>query len=89
MGQDKIVGVIGLGIMGGAISRNLRERGWRVIGVDVDAGRRAALAADGIEIAPDVGSLARAAPLLLTSLPSPAALRDVAAGIAASGAPRR
>jgi 3-hydroxyisobutyrate dehydrogenase-like beta-hydroxyacid dehydrogenase len=87
--MDKTVGVVGLGIMGGAISRNLLERGWRVIGVDVDAGRRAALAADGVEIAPNVGSLARAAPLLLLSLPSPAALRDVANEIAGAGVPRR
>jgi hypothetical protein len=44
--MERAVGVIGLGIMGGAIARNLRERGWRVVGVDVDAGRRSALAAD-------------------------------------------
>jgi 3-hydroxyisobutyrate dehydrogenase-like beta-hydroxyacid dehydrogenase len=75
--------------MGGAISRNLLERGWRVIGVDVDAGRRAALAADGVEIVPDVGGLTRAVPVVLLSLPSPAALSDVAAGIAAAGAPKR
>ncbi len=87
--MDKTVGVIGLGIMGGAISRNLLERGWRVIGVDVDAAQRAALAADGVEIAPDVGSLTRTAPVLLLSLPGPAALRQVASEIAASGAPRR
>ena len=35
--MDKTVGMIGLGIMGGAISRNLVERGWRVIGFDTDA----------------------------------------------------
>jgi L-threonate 2-dehydrogenase len=87
--MDKTVGVVGLGIMGGAISRNLRERGWRVIGVDIDAGRRAALAADGIEIAPDVASLVREAPILLLSLPSPAALKGVAAEIAAADVPRR
>ncbi len=75
--------------MGGAISRNLLARGWRVIGVDVDAARRAALKADGVEIVPDVGNAARTAPVLLLSLPSPAALRDVAAGIAAAGASRR
>jgi 3-hydroxyisobutyrate dehydrogenase-like beta-hydroxyacid dehydrogenase len=87
--MDRTVGVVGLGIMGGAISRNLLERGWRVMGVDVDAGRRAILAADGVEIVPDVGGLVRAAPVVLLSLPSPAALRDVAAGIAAAGAPKR
>lgn len=87
--MDKTVGVIGLGIMGGAISRNLRERGWHVIGVDIDARRRAELAADGIEIAPDAGSVARAAPVLLLSLPSPAALKEVAAEIAAAKVERR
>ncbi len=87
--MDKTVGVIGLGIMGGAISRNLRQRGWRVIGVDVDARRRAELAADGIEIVPDVASAARSAQVLLLSLPSPSALKDVAAEIAAANVDRR
>jgi len=85
----RTVGVIGLGIMGGAIARNLRARGWRVAGVDIDAERRAALSADGIEIAPDAGSLAREAPVILTSLPSPQALQSVAAELAGSGAPSR
>jgi len=87
--MNKTVGVIGLGIMGGAISRNLRERGWRVIGVDIDAGRRAALAADGVEIAADIASLVDAAPVLLLSLPTPAALTQVATEIAARRASRR
>ena len=29
------VGIIGLGIMGGAISKNLIERGWQVFGSDL------------------------------------------------------
>jgi L-threonate 2-dehydrogenase len=87
--MDRAVGVIGLGIMGGAIARNLRARGWRVLGVDVEADRRAALAADGVEIAPDVGSLAQEVPVILTSLPSPKALQSVAAELAAVAAPKR
>ena len=87
--MHRTVGVIGLGIMGGAIARNLRERGWRVIGVDVDAARRSALAAVGIEIAPDIGSLVRAVPVILLSLPIPQALESVTAQIAASNAPER
>lgn len=87
--MDKTVGIIGLGIMGGAISRNLRERGWRVIGVDIDAARRTEAAASGVEIASDVASVARTAPVLLLSLPSPAALQDVAGQIAAAGVDRR
>jgi 3-hydroxyisobutyrate dehydrogenase-like beta-hydroxyacid dehydrogenase len=87
--MDKTVGVVGLGIMGGAISRNLRERGWRVIGIDIDPERRAALAADGVEIAADIAGLVDATPVVLLSLPSPAALRDVAAQIAAADVSRR
>ncbi len=87
--MDKTVGVVGLGIMGGAISRNLLERGWRVIGLDIDAGRRAALAADGVEIAADIASLVETAPVLLLSLPSPAALEQVAAEISVAGVSRR
>ena len=34
------VGVIGLGIMGGAFARNLAAAGWRVVGYDISAARR-------------------------------------------------
>jgi L-threonate 2-dehydrogenase len=87
--MDRTVGIIGLGIMGGAIARNLRDRGWRVVGFDIDKERRSALAADGIEIAPDVGSLARDVPIILTSLPSPKALESVAAELVAAGISKR
>ena len=53
--MNKIVGIIGLGIMGGAIARNLVDRGWRVIGVDIDATRRAELGFAGIYVKSDVG----------------------------------
>ena len=36
----KLVGVVGLGIMGGAFARNLVASGWRVIGYDIDAAKR-------------------------------------------------
>ena len=45
----KVVGVIGLGIMGGAMARNLKDAGWRVVGFDTDAARCAALAEAGID----------------------------------------
>jgi putative dehydrogenase len=87
--MDKTVGIIGLGIMGGAIARNLVERGWRVIGFDTDAMRRAELAAANVEIAADVAQVARDAPIVMTSLPGPAAVEDVAQRIADSDlAPR-
>jgi 3-hydroxyisobutyrate dehydrogenase/glyoxylate/succinic semialdehyde reductase len=81
----KIVGVIGLGIMGGAISRNLIERGWHVIGFDIDPARRSELAEADVTIAADVAQLTRDAPVIMTSLPTPAAVREVAQAIANSG----
>jgi L-threonate 2-dehydrogenase len=87
--MDKTVGIIGLGIMGGAIARNLVERGWRVIGFDTDAAKRTELAAANIVIANDVAQVTRDAPVIMTSLPTPAAVANVAQAIASSGQPPR
>jgi putative dehydrogenase len=83
--MDKTVGIIGLGIMGGAIARNLVERGWRVIGFDIDAAKRAELATANVIIANDADQVTRDAPILMTSLPTPAAVENVAQTIARSG----
>jgi putative dehydrogenase len=83
--MDGTVGIVGLGIMGGAIARNLVDRGWRVIGFDIDATRRAELALANVAIAGDVGQVVRDAPIIMTSLPSPAAVENVAQAIANSG----
>jgi L-threonate 2-dehydrogenase len=87
--MDKTVGIVGLGIMGSAIARNLVERGWRVIGFDTDAARCAELALANVTIAEDAGRIAQSAPIIMTSLPSPAAVENVAQRIANSGAPSR
>jgi 3-hydroxyisobutyrate dehydrogenase/glyoxylate/succinic semialdehyde reductase len=87
--MDKTVGIVGLGIMGSAIARNLVDRGWRVIGFDIDAARRAELALANVMIADNVGQVARDAPIIMTSLPGPVAVEDVAQSIAASGQPSR
>lgn len=83
------VGVVGLGIMGGAFAKNLVEAGWHVVGYDLDAGRRRALARVGVEIAPDVVALARAVPTIITSLPNPQALDAVVAAICGAKLPRK
>jgi 3-hydroxyisobutyrate dehydrogenase/glyoxylate/succinic semialdehyde reductase len=87
--MDKTVGIVGLGIMGGAIARNLVERGWLVVGFDTDASRRAELALANVAIASDVAQLARDAPVIMTSLPSPAAVVEVAHAIANADQPPR
>ena len=84
-----VVGIVGLGIMGGAIARNLVAAGWRVIGFDTEPKRRAEAAADGVEAVESLADLVREAPTILTSLPSPQAAIAVAEGIAASAPARR
>lgn len=83
--MDKTVGIVGLGIMGGAIARNLIERTWHVIGFDIDAAKSAELAAAGVEIAESVELLTRDAPIIMMSLPTPAAVESAAKAIANSG----
>jgi len=87
--KSNTVGVVGLGIMGGAFARNLVGAGWRVVGYDIDANRRKELARAGVEIARDAKALAAEAPIVITSLPKPAALIATAKAIAAAGLPRR
>jgi L-threonate 2-dehydrogenase len=82
------VGIIGLGIMGGAISKNLIERGWQVFGTDIDPAKQAELTAAGGTACPDIATVCREAPVILTSLPSPYALAAVAAAVAATPGPR-
>ena len=87
--MDKEAGIIGLGIMGGAMSANLVQSGWRMHGYDPDPAARQAAQAAGVTVHDDLAALVRAAPVIMTSLPSPAALHATAAAIAASGAPAR
>jgi L-threonate 2-dehydrogenase len=83
--MDKTVGIIGLGIMGGAIARNLVERGWHVVGFDTDPAKNAELAQAKVTIAANVAALMRDTPVIMTSLPTPAAVEKVAQEIASSG----
>lgn len=87
--MGKTVGIIGLGIMGGAIARNLVERGWRVVGFDTDPAKCAELAAADVVIVESVAHVAHNAPILMTSLPTPSAVANVAKAIADSGEPPR
>src|SRR6266849_1755084 len=83
--MDKTVGIIGLGIMGGTIAHNLIDRGWHVVGFDIIPARCAELAQANVTIAGDIAQLTRDAPIILTSLPTPKAVEDVAQAIANSG----
>ena len=81
----KRVGVVGLGIMGGAFAHNLAKAGWRVVGFDIDPARNRAMARAGVQIAPDVATLAREVPTMITTLPKPAALDATVTAIVKAG----
>jgi 3-hydroxyisobutyrate dehydrogenase-like beta-hydroxyacid dehydrogenase len=77
--EMKSVGVIGLGIMGSAMSANLVKAGFTVHGYDVLAARRSALKRAGGRPAGSAAEVAARAPLVITSLPAADALHQVAA----------
>ena len=87
--KKDIVGIIGLGIMGGAFAQNLIAAGWQVIGFDIAPARRRAMAKLGVDIAENTEDVARRARTVITSLPKPAALIETAAAIAKANLPRR
>ena len=83
------VGVIGLGIMGGAFAKNLAASGWRVVGCDISSARCREAKAAGVEIAPSAVAVAEQVPVILTSLPKPQALIDAARAIVGGKLPRK
>jgi len=72
------VGVIGLGIMGAAMSMNLVRAGFSVHGFDIAPAQRKALEKEGGSAATSASEVARNAEVLITSLPSSEALHAVA-----------
>lgn len=93
--QGTRVGVIGLGIMGSSIARNLQRAGFSVAGVDPSAQARESLTGDIDLVGQAPREIAPPVQLLVSSLPSSAALMQVCQALvqAQSGAhgqaPRR
>lgn len=78
--SQSTVGMLGLGIMGSAMSPNLLAAGFRVVGFDVSADRMAAFAAAGGTPAASPREVAHAADIIITVLPSVKALDNVVTG---------
>jgi L-threonate 2-dehydrogenase len=87
--MDKRIGIIGLGVMGGAFARHLAGAGWKVIGYDIDAERNRESRVAGVEIARSVEEVAEMAGDLITSLPNSRAVLDAATVIARATASAR
>ena len=69
-GTGRVVGQVGLGIMGGAYSKHLRAAGFDVIGYDPDAKRATALKSLGGKPAKTIADVSSRTPVVITSLPS-------------------
>ena len=84
MGDDRVVGFIGLGQMGLPMSRNLIAAGFSVRGYDLVEAARAAFAAQGGTLRASGAAAAEGAGVLITMLPNSAIVR--AALLGAEGA---
>ena len=79
--RERTVGMIGLGIMGSAMSENLIKSGFSVVGFDVSsAAVEVFRAMEGQPVA-SARDVASAADIVITSLPSVSALRDTVAAV--------
>jgi L-threonate 2-dehydrogenase len=82
--QKPDVGVVGLGIMGSAMAKNLMRAGFRVIGYDVLPKSRQAHARAGGRAASSTREVADLTSIIVCSLPSSDALVETAEAIATS-----
>jgi 3-hydroxyisobutyrate dehydrogenase len=73
-------GFIGLGHMGGPMSRRLAEAGLNLVVYDLDPARAAPALAHGARLAGSAAEAADGAGVLITMLPTPAAVEEVMLG---------
>lgn len=79
------IGVIGLGVMGSAMARNMMRAGHQVLGFDIDRHKVETFADIGGEAASSADEVAGATGIVVLSLPTTSALAEVAAEIAITG----
>jgi L-threonate 2-dehydrogenase len=82
--ESKAIGMIGLGIMGSAMSNNLLKAGFKVLGFDVVPRRRQEHLRAGGSAARSCRAVAARCDFIVTSLPSSDALLETAAELAKS-----
>ena len=78
--RGRTVGVVGLGVMGSAMTATLRRAGWAVVATSRSPGARAAAEAAGARTVDTAAEVASAADIVVLSLPDAAAVRSVVEG---------
>lgn len=79
-GARPVVGIVGLGIMGGAMARHLLAAGYQVVGRDVAEAPTTAFRQAGGSVLGTAAAVASAADVVVLSLPSVAAFQSVVDG---------
>jgi 3-hydroxyisobutyrate dehydrogenase len=74
------IGFVGLGHMGGPMSRRLAEAGLDLVVYDLDPARAAPALAHGARLASSAAAAAEGVDVLVTMLPTPAAVEEVMLG---------
>jgi 2-hydroxy-3-oxopropionate reductase len=80
MAEKRIIGFIGVGVMGNPIAKHLIAKGHDVIVHDRSEAAMKAMTDAGAKAAGSIGELVDRAPIIFTSLPSPAVFTDVMLG---------
>lgn len=78
--MEKTAGIVGIGIMGGAMARNLLKDGFRVVGYDPSPAAMEAFVKAGGEAAGSPREVAERTRIMICSLPSVAALQAAVSG---------
>jgi 2-hydroxy-3-oxopropionate reductase len=80
MTEKRIIGFIGVGVMGNPIAKHLLERGHELVVYDPNAAAVAAMQAAGARGVSSIAEVVNLAPVVFTSLPSPAIFTEVMLG---------
>ena len=84
------IGFVGLGLMGGAMAKNLLAAGYPVIGYDIDGEKSAEIAKAGANIAQDLETLPAQVDVIILSLPNSSVVDEVVInGLKLLAAPRK
>ena len=89
MAEVKNVAVVGTGIMGAAMARNLARAGFRTRAWNRTREKAEPLADDGVEIADSAAEAIEGADAVITMLADAPAVREVTIGAAAPSRPSR
>lgn len=76
MSKEKVIGIIGVGLMGGGMARNLLRKGYKVVVYDIDREKVESF----IRVASSYKELIDCSDIVVTSLPTPEIVREVYLG---------